>query len=129
MSELLLPAALAGTFAAVTLLVSAMAIAAADRRRSLRVLTSQVRPVQTNLREGELGRPLSERLVAPALERLRGLSRTLTPAGTRRRVEHKLVLAGSPAGWDVERFMAVKLVGLWIGLGFVALVSIGGSPS
>ncbi len=128
MSELMLPAALAGTFAAVALLVSTAALGAADRRRALRVLARQVQPLHTNVREVELARPLTDRLVTPALQRLGGLAAALTPSGTRRRLEHKLVLAGSPAGWDAERFVAVKLLGLFVGIAFVVLVAAVGSP-
>lgn len=129
MSELLLPAALAGTFAAVVLVVSATALSVAERRRSVRLLASQVKPVESNLRQRELQRPLTERLVAPMMKRLGRTARQITPEGARQRLERKLLLGGSPAGWDVERFLAVKLVGLVVGLLFAIAVAVLGTVS
>ena len=41
----------------------------------------------------------------------RRASHTVTPIDTRDRIAKKLVLAGSPAGWDAERVLAFKIIG------------------
>ena len=46
------------------------------------------------------------------------LARRVTPLDARERIEKKLLLAGSPAGWDAERVLAFKIIGAVAG--FVA---------
>ena len=39
------------------------------------------------------------------------VAKRITPIDTRDRIAKKLVLAGSPAGWDAERVLAFKIIG------------------
>ncbi|GAB2766399.1 type II secretion system F family protein [Terrabacter koreensis] len=57
-----------------------------------------------------------DRLVAPILDRTKGLARALSPAGTDERYTAMLDQAGNPAGWTVERFLGVKGAALLVGV-------------
>ena len=57
-----------------------------------------------------------DRLIAPILERTKGLARVLSPGGTDDRYTKLLDQAGNPAGWTVERILGVKGAGLLLGL-------------
>jgi tight adherence protein C len=57
-----------------------------------------------------------DRVVAPIAAGLAGLAARLTPAGARDKISAKLVLAGSPNGWTAERVLALKGLGLLLGL-------------
>ena len=61
-------------------------------------------------RSDQLSVPVLGRVVLPTFERAGRLSRRLSPSGAYERIEHELVLAGSPAGWDAERVFAFKLI-------------------
>ena len=52
----------------------------------------------------------------PALARFTGLGRRLTPGDQVARIRHRLELAGNPPGWDVDRVIAFKVLGLLAGL-------------
>ncbi len=61
-------------------------------------------------RSDQLSVPVFGRVVLPTFERAGRVSRRLSPSGAYERIEHELVLAGSPAGWDAERVFAFKLI-------------------
>ncbi len=111
MSSVLLPFALLTTFLSVILIAVALELSRADRRRAMHVLQAQVGRAALNLREEELSRPFAERALLPVVKGLRTVGLRLTPVGMRRRLARKLVLAGSPAGWDAEKLAALKMVG------------------
>src|SRR5438132_2789903 len=132
MSELLIPLALIGTFGAI--LATGMAVEAylADRRRAVEVLRAQSTPAAaTDLREQDLSRPFLERVLMPFVSGMGTVARRITPAEMRRRIARKLVLAGSPRGWDAEKIAAFKVFGIIGGgiLGIVLGVSVGLSPA
>lgn len=77
--------------------------------RSL-VATNLQRGELTNLREIRLARPTSERAVEPLVTRLSQLVRRVTPIGSLRNLERKLVLAGRPTNWPLERILATKVL-------------------
>ncbi len=52
----------------------------------------------------------SDRVVRPGTGRLAQRARRLTPAGLARSLERRIQLAGSPAGWTVERVLVAKLL-------------------
>src|SRR5437879_768362 len=112
MSSLYLPLSLIATFAAIALLGLAAQLSTVDRRRAVQVLEAQVGTPSTDLWEEELSRPFWERVVRPLGLGLGSLGRRITPLGARDRIERKLILAGSPPGWDVERVAAFRAVGL-----------------
>ncbi len=65
---------------------------------------------------GELEKPFSERVMAPLQARALGLGRRLTGADSAERITHKLDLAGSPAGWSVDRVVSLKVIGAIVGV-------------
>lgn len=122
MSSLLALIAVAATFVTVFLAVSLATVGSADRRRTLELLRTQVgSTANLNLREQALGRPFVERVMAPVVSGLAGGVKRLTPVGTRQRIAEKLVLAGNPAGWDADRVVMFKVVGI-VALGLAGYV-------
>jgi tight adherence protein C len=115
MSEVYIPIALIGTFAAVMLAGIAVEITVSQRRKSIQVLEAQVGQLAANLRQEDLSRSFLERVLFPVAKGLGAAARRLTPIDMRKRLDHKLVLMGSPAGWDAERVAAFKLMGLGAG--------------
>lgn len=87
--------------------------------RSL-VTTNLQRGKLTNLREIRLTRPTSERAVEPLLSWLATLLRRATPIGAVGKLERKLVLAGRPTNWPLERLLAAKVM---FGLAGLALTA------
>lgn len=71
--------------------------------------------------KGELEKPFSERVIGPLGDRLVGIGRKLVRADTSDRIRHKLDVAGNPPGWDVNRIIGLKVLGLLV-LGGLALV-------
>ena len=59
----------------------------------------------------ELDLPFTDRVLAPLLGRVQGLTRRLTPADSGERIRAKLDLAGNPAGMTVERVNGLKVLG------------------
>ncbi|MGG5258042.1 type II secretion system F family protein [Phycicoccus avicenniae] len=80
--------------------------------RSLELLDH--RPTVHEVARNELG--VQERLLAPMLERLRGFSARISPAGTGGRIARNLDRAGNPKAWTVERVMGAKGLGLIVGI-------------
>jgi tight adherence protein C len=72
----------------------------------------------------ELDKPFGERVWKPFLKESSGLGRRLTPSGQIERIRKRLDAAGSPAGWDVDRILAFKVLGALAGV----LVTIIASP-
>jgi tight adherence protein C len=101
----------------------------AERRQVYRTLQAiravEVRP--SDLRNRELARPARERLLKPFYNAALGLTRRFTPAGARDAIRRKLVMAGSPFGWDADRVLVAKVAGLCggvvLGLLFLGLFS------
>ena len=89
------------------------------------------RQALTNLRRG-LPDPVAEPIelqpdpVKPG--RFRTLARRLTPAGSVRRLDRLLVLAGRPQAWPLDRLLAAKLV-LPLVAAALGLLYISGTPS
>ena len=69
----------------------------------------------------DLDKPFNERVTNPFVGWLTSLGRRFTPADQTARLRRKLDLAGNPAGWDTDRILAFKVLGLFIG-GAVGLV-------
>lgn len=93
-----------------------------ERRRAVRLLESQVAGTTSenvNLREQHLSETFGRRMLVPVLAGATKVARRVTPIDARNRVSRKLLLAGSPTGWDAERVLAFKIIGL------VAAVALG----
>lgn len=110
MSNVYFPLSLVGTFCAIFLVSLLVARAKVQREAVVSLLETQAGRT-VNLRDQELTRSFGSRAMFPVLAKLRALGLRLTPAGLRGRLERKLRLAGTPAGWDAAKLGAVKIVG------------------
>jgi tight adherence protein C len=102
-----------------------------ERRRAVRLLESQVAGTTSenvNLREQHLSESFGRRILVPIVAGAGRVSRRVTPIDARDRVARKLLLAGSPSGWDAERVLAFKIIGIIGGivLGVFVTTLIGG---
>jgi tight adherence protein C len=101
----------------------------AERRQAYRTLQAiravEIRPA--DLRNRELARPARERLVKPFYNAALSIARRFTPAGARDGIRRKLVMAGSPFGWDADRVLVAKVAGVTVGmvLGLLVLTVFG----
>jgi tight adherence protein C len=66
--------------------------------------------------KAEVEPPFLTRVGQPLLRRLTLIGRRLDPSGQINRLRRRLDLAGNPDGWDVDRLLAFKTVGLVVGL-------------
>jgi tight adherence protein C len=122
MSEVWLVLAVGCLFFAIVLVGVFIDQSMAERRRAVRMLESQVvtsagvsTSESVNLREQELSENFGSRVLVPVVSRASNVARRITPIDTRDRIAKKLVLAGSPAGWDAERVLAFKIIGAVVG--------------
>jgi tight adherence protein C len=115
MSDLFLVLGLVCTFSAILLFGFALDGLQGERNRAVRLLESQVAGSDVNMREKEMQESFSKRALVPVLARAARIARRITPLDARDRITRKLLLAGSPAGWDAERVMAFKIIGLVAG--------------
>ena len=130
MSEVWLVVAIGCVFGAVVLFGIFFDLNQSERRRAVRMLESQVAGTQTesvNLREQHLSESFGSRIMVPMVAGAARVARRVTPIDARDRVARKLLLAGSPTGWDAERVLAFKIIGLGGGivLGFFVTTLIG----
>jgi tight adherence protein C len=127
-TSLLLIGALA-MFLAVFAIAYSVQVIVAERRQAYRTLQAiravELRPA--DLRNRELARPARERLVKPLYNTALTVARRFTPAGAREAIRRKLVMAGSPFGWDPDRVLVAKVAcltgGTVLGLLFLAVFS------
>jgi tight adherence protein C len=125
---MLLAIGLAAVFIAIALLLSTVGTVASERHQVGRSLAAlRAIEVAPKSMRGELQAPFTSRVVIPAFQRFTKLGRTLTAAGQLERMRRRLDLAGNPAGWDVDRVLAFKVLGLIVGvlLGGLALLALG----
>jgi tight adherence protein C len=73
---------------------------------ALRALQTQRQPQQ-----GIVDTPFRQRILLPSLLRASQLGRRLTVTGSVERLQRRLEEAGSPAAWDVDRVLALKVLG------------------
>lgn len=102
-----------------------------EKRRAVRLLESQVvgpsgvSAPSIDLREQEMSENFASRVLVPVVGRAGRVAKKITPLDTRDRIAHKLLLAGSPAGWDAERVLAFKIIGAAIGfVGGIVLLTL-----
>jgi tight adherence protein C len=135
MSDLiLLVVAVFAAGAAVFLGVVAVDMSQTEKHRAVRLLESQVsagsgsEPV--DLRQQELSEGFNRRIVAPVVSKAGRFAKRITPLEERDRISKKLVVAGSPAGWDAERVMAFKIIFAVVGFvgGLVISAAVGIAP-
>jgi tight adherence protein C len=119
MSDIWLILAVASAFFAVVLVGLAIESGSSEKKRALRLLESQVGGGSTesvNLRDQQLSKNFGQRVLVPVVGAAGRVARRVTPLDTRDRVAKKLMLAGSPPGWDAERVLAFKVIGAVAGV-------------
>jgi tight adherence protein C len=127
MSTSLLAIGATAVFLAVFAVAYSVQSIVAERRQAYRTLQAiravELRP--SDLRNRELARPARERLLKPFYNAALSVARRYTPAGARDTIRRKLVMAGSPFGWDAERVLVAKVAclvgGVVLGLLFLAV--------
>jgi tight adherence protein C len=127
MSTSLLAIGATAVFLAVFAVAYSVQSIVAERRQAYRTLQAiravDLRP--SDLRNRELARPARERLLKPFYNAALSVARRYTPAGARDAIRRKLIMAGSPFGWDAERVLVAKVAclvgGILLGLAFVAV--------
>jgi tight adherence protein C len=133
MSEVWLVLAVGSVFAFVVTIGLLVDLSRSERRRAVRLLESQVGGTaaeSVNLREQALSESFSRRILVPIVAGASRVARRVTPIDARDRVVRKLLIAGSPAGWDAERILAFKIIGLAVGVVVGLFVpNLMGSPS
>jgi tight adherence protein C len=92
------------------------------------VATNLQRGELTDLRDITLAKPTKERALRPLITIVAGWVRRLTPAGSLSSLERKLMLAGRPANWPLERILATKVMLGGAGLVVVCLRLVAGGP-
>src|ERR1051325_7516832 len=129
MSEMWLVVGLVGVFFALFLGVVVVDDLLSDRKRAVRLLESQITSSAdpAAIREKELAGNFWERVLAPILGAAGRVAKRVTPLGANERIAKKLLVAGSPPGWDAERVIAFKVLGFVGGLvgGLVAASLLG----
>jgi tight adherence protein C len=133
MSSIWLALSLIGTFLTVFLIGVIVDMLQKERNRPMALLQSQLGPVTdastVNLREQELQGSVLDRLFLPAAKKLGRTFVRLTPLDLNTRINELLVLAGSPAAWDAERVVALKIIGAVAGaVGGALLMAIAPLP-
>ena len=95
--------------------VSYIVLAQVRDRSAVRAALNRIEHYEIEVakaRERELSEPLVARIVVPIVRRFVGMGRRLTPADYVSKARHKLVLAGRSGTEDVDRFLAIRLMGL-----------------
>jgi tight adherence protein C len=131
MSDVWLFLAIGSLFLAVVLIGIAIEQTMAEKNRAVRMLESQVTTAggqaapRIDLREEELKEDFGARVFVPIVARAGRIARRVTPLDTRDRITKKLLVAGSPAGWDAERVLAFKIIGAVAGfIGSLAVLQV-----
>lgn len=116
-SEVWLFLSIASLFLAIVLVGVYIEQSRSEKQRAVRMLETQVAgpsgstSPNVNLREEEMSENFGTRVLVPIVTRAGRLARRVTPIDARERLDQKLMLAGSPAGWDAERVLAFKIIG------------------
>ncbi len=99
-------------FAALLVAILAVQDFVLERQQVFRNLRA-VRTIELSaqdLRKRELATPFTTRVLIPTVRRFGQLGRRFTPASVVERLSKEVVYAGSPAGWDAERILAMKFL-------------------
>ena len=113
-SWLILTLGLMAIFLAILVLLTTIGTITRERAaigRSLAV----IRAIETGSEDvrHQLDRPFGERVTQPAVARLARLGQSVTAPDQTTRLRRRLDLAGNPPGWDVDRILAFKMLGLF----------------
>ena len=116
-STSLLFAGLGAIFLALTLGLVTLATNLSERRQVGRSLAAvSALHAAPSAFSQELNKPFAERILDPGMARLTRLGRRLTRLDQVARIRHRLELAGNPPEWDVDRVIALKVLGLAAGV-------------
>jgi tight adherence protein C len=127
LSAVLLVAGATTLSGAVFVAVLSLQSLVAERRQAYRTIRAlravEIRPV--DIRDRELASPTRLRVLAPFYRAALKLGRRYTPSGAFENLQRRLLMAGSPAGWDADRVLAAKVGGLVLGLLLGAVLLVG----
>ena len=116
MVNLMLVFGLASIFIAITVVLATVGVLTAERTQVSRSMAALKRMDAPADMQAELDRSFEERVLVPARARMLGLGQRLTPQGQLDKMGRRLESAGSPAGWDVNRVVSVKVLAAAVGL-------------
>jgi tight adherence protein C len=129
-ANLALALGIAAVFIALVLLLSTIGVFTMERQQVNRSLAA-VRAIQTtpDVTVRPTSQPFDQRVIQPLMAWFTSVGQRLTPAGQLSGIQRRLNLAGSPVGWDVDRVVAFKFLGLIVGLvlGLLFTVAFGAS--
>lgn len=116
-AQLVLVLGLGGIFLAIAIGLSTVGTITGERQQVSRSLAAvnAIRAAPQSMQD-DLNRPFAERVVAPLLSRFTRVGRRFTAGDQVDRIQHRLELAGNPPQWDVDRVIAMKMLGLLAGL-------------
>lgn len=113
--DLLLVAGLGGVFLSLGIALTVIGVATQEKRSVGRSLAAmEALTAAPEEMQEELDRPFSERVVEPTIARFNKIGRRLSAADTGERIQHRLDVAGNPAGWSVDRVVGLKVVGFTV---------------
>lgn len=100
-------------FLALTLSLSLIGVASGERRGVARSVAA-IRALDSapEALKAELERPFAERVLGPLGDRFVDLGRKLVRADTASKLQYRLDIAGNPPGWDVNRIIGLKVLGM-----------------
>lgn len=110
-------------FLALVLAMSMFGVVNKERRgvaRSMAAIQAMSQNTPDMLKT-ELERPFAERVLGPLGDQLVGTGRKLVRADTAQKLQYRLNVAGNPPGWDANRIIGLKVLGLGVfgGIGFL----------
>jgi tight adherence protein C len=122
---------LAAIFLAVTVILATVGVLTTERSQVSRSMDALRRLDLPADMQAELEVSFEDRVLVPTRERLLALGRRLTPQGQVDRLAARLEQAGSPAAWDVNRVLSIKVLAAGVGflLGLMVPVVLGGAPT
>jgi len=112
----------------VVLAVAAVALGAWSASTTLATSSGSKRGIRamedydvSDVRDQEMLESFGARVFAPAAKSLSDFARRITPVGYTEGVKRKIVLAGNPPGYEVDRFLILKVLGLASGILWIVL--------
>ena len=127
MSAVLLVAGATTLSGAVFVAVLSLQSLVAERRQAYRTIRAlravEIRPV--DVRDRELASPTRQRVLVPFYRAALAIARRFTPHGAYENLGRRLLMAGAPVGWDVDRLLTAKVGGLVLGVLIGALLLVG----
>jgi tight adherence protein C len=130
-SDVILLVGLAGIFLAIVIALTTVGVMTSERQQISRSLAAveaiRAAPVQM---QQELNAPFADRVIAPLMARFTRLGRRFTAEERLTKIRQRLEVAGNPPRWDVDRVLALKVLGLLVGavLGLAMTLALGAGP-